>query len=72
MESFFSRYRNELVLIGVLFIESIILASNVERNDPRAQSPGRVSLIRVWTVNAITPAERLFVSTGHFFRNTWH
>jgi len=71
MESFFSRYKNELVLVGVLFVQIIILASNVERDNPRTQSRGKVSLIRVWTVNAITPVERLFVSTGHFFRDTW-
>jgi rod shape-determining protein MreC len=71
MESFFSRYKNELVLVGVLFVQIIILASNVERDNPRAPSRGRVSLVRVWTVNAITPVERVFVSTGHFFRDTW-
>ncbi|MBZ5522000.1 MAG: rod shape-determining protein MreC [Acidobacteriia bacterium] len=71
MESFFSRYKNELVLMGVLFVQIIILASNVERDNPRVQSQARVSLIRVWTVNLITPVERVFVSTGHFFRDTW-
>jgi rod shape-determining protein MreC len=71
MESFFSRYKNELVLMGVLFVQIIILASNVERDNPRAPSQGHMSLIRVWTVNVITPVERLFVSTGHFFRDTW-
>jgi rod shape-determining protein MreC len=71
MESFFSRYKNELVLMGVLFVQIVILASNVERDNPRAPAQGRVSLVRVWTVNLITPAERVFVSTGHFFRDTW-
>lgn len=71
MESFFSRYKNELVLVAVLFIQIIVLASNVERDAPRVQSQARVSLIRVWTVNIITPVERAFVSTGHFFRDGW-
>jgi rod shape-determining protein MreC len=71
MESFFSRYKNELVLVGVLFIQVIVLASNVERDNPRSPASGRVSLIRVWTVNVITPVERALVSTGHFFRDAW-
>src|SRR5258708_28437978 len=71
MESFFSRYKNELVLMGVLFVQIVILASNVERDNPRSPAQGRASLIRVWTVNLITPVERLFVSTGHLFRDTW-
>jgi rod shape-determining protein MreC len=71
MESFFSRYKNVLVLVGVLFVQVIILASNVERDNPRAASHGRTSLVRVWTMNTISPLERGLVSTGHFFRDTW-
>ncbi|MGC2743754.1 MAG: rod shape-determining protein MreC, partial [Candidatus Angelobacter sp.] len=29
-------------------------------------------LIRVWSVTAFTPVEKVFVSTGRFFRNSWH
>jgi rod shape-determining protein MreC len=29
-------------------------------------------LIRVWTVTAFTPIEKMFVSTGNFFSNGWH
>lgn len=71
MESFFSRYKNALVLMGVLFVQVIILASNVERDNPRAATHGRTSLFRVWTINTISPLERGLVSTGHFFRDTW-
>ena len=73
MESFFGRYKNPLVLMGVLFIQIIALATQVERPaDPRVpHSPG-TRLIRVWTVTAFTPIERAVVGPGHFFSNAWH
>ena len=73
MENFFSRYKNPLVLMAVLFIQVIALATQVKRaEDPRAASSGGTRLIRVWTVTAVTPFERALVATGHFIRNTWH
>ena len=68
MENFFSRYKNPLVLMAVLFIQVIALATQVKARGAAGDGP---LLIRVWTVTAITPFERAFVSTGHFFRNTW-
>ena len=70
MESFFSRYKNPLVLMAVLFIQVVGLATQVKRDDPHGGRGTR--LIRIWSVSAITPLERAFVGTGHFFRNTWH
>jgi rod shape-determining protein MreC len=73
MENFFSRYKNPLVLMAVLFIQVIALATQVKRPDnARTSGSGGTRLIRVWTVTAITPFERAFVATGHFFRDTWH
>src|SRR5258708_14132680 len=73
MENFFTRYKNPLVLMAVLFIQVIALATQVKRQEnPKASNSGGTRLIRVWTVTAFTPVERLFVSTGHFFRGTWH
>ena len=73
MESFFSRYKNPLVLMAVLLVQVIGLATQVKRPDnPRAANSGGTRLIRIWTISAITPIERAFVGTGHFFRNTWH
>src|SRR5579864_3931034 len=69
MENFFSRYKNPLVLMAVLFIQVIALATQVKARGPNPEGP---LLIRVWTVTAITPFERAFVGTGHFFRNTWN
>jgi len=73
MESFFSRYKNPLLLMAVLFVQVIMLATQVKRpDDPKNPSSGGTRLIRVWAVNIITPIERGFIGTGHFFRNTWH
>jgi rod shape-determining protein MreC len=73
MENFFTRYKNPLVLMAVLFIQVIALATQVKRQEnPKASNSSGTRLIRVWTVTAFTPVERLFVATGHFFRGTWH
>jgi rod shape-determining protein MreC len=74
MENFFSRYKNPLTLMAVLFIQVVGLATQVKR--PEGAKPGTTGsgtrLIRVWTVTAFTPIEKMFVSTGHFFSNGWH
>jgi len=74
MENFFTRYKNPLALMAVLFIQVVALATQVKR--PEGAKPGSTGsgtrLIRVWTVSAFTPIEKVFVSTGRFFRNGWH
>lgn len=74
MENFFTRYKNPLALMAVLFIQVVALATQVKR--PEGAKPGSTGsgtrLIRVWTVTAFTPIEKVFVSTGRFFRNGWH
>jgi rod shape-determining protein MreC len=73
MENFFVRYKNPLVLVAVLFIQVIGLATQVKRQDnARGGSGGGTRLIRVWTVTAFTPVEKMLISTGRFFRNGWH
>lgn len=74
MENFFTRYKNPLALMAVLFIQVVALATQVKR--PEGAKPGSTGsgtrLIRVWTVSAFAPIEKVFVSTGRFFRNGWH
>jgi rod shape-determining protein MreC len=74
MENFFTRYKNPLALMAVLFIQVVALATQVKR--PEGAKPGSTGsgtrLIRVWTVTAFTPIEKVFVSTGRLFRNGWH
>src|SRR5579884_551939 len=74
MENFFVRYKNPLVLMAVLFIQVVVLATQVKRqeNARAATGGGNTRLIRVWSVNAFTPVEKALVSTGHFFRDGWH
>src|SRR6516162_8028428 len=71
MENFFTRYKNPMVLMAVLLIQVIALATQVKRTE-NSRNAGGTRLIRVWTMTAITPFERVFVATGYFFRNTWH
>ena len=72
MENFFSRHKNPFVLILVLFVQVIALATQVKRpENSRSAGPGGPTLIRVWTINLISPFERAVVGTGHFFRHTW-
>src|ERR1041384_8454260 len=74
MENFFTRYKNPLALMAVLFIQVVALATQVKR--PEGAKPGSTGSgtrrIRVWTVSAVTPIEKVFVSAGRFFRNGWH
>lgn len=73
MESFFSRYKNPLLLMAVLFVQVILLATQVRRpEDPKNPGSGNTRLIRVWAVNIATPFERALIGTGRFTRSTWH
>jgi rod shape-determining protein MreC len=74
MENFFVRYKNPLALMAVVIIQVVALATQVKRpENARAGDTGNgTRLIRVWTVTAFTPIEKMFVSTGHFFRDGWH
>jgi rod shape-determining protein MreC len=72
MDSFFTRYKNSLVLIAVLLAQTIGLAIQVRRPVESAapDAPG-VTLIRYWAVSAVTPFERFFLNTGHALRYGW-
>jgi rod shape-determining protein MreC len=74
MENFFARYKNPLVLMLVLFIQVVALATQVKRLEGAkgGNTGSGTRLIRVWTITAFTPIEKMFVSTGHFFRDGWH
>lgn len=72
MESFFSRYRNALVLIVVLVAQLLALAVQAKR--PQADGTDRqtVSLMRYAVVSIITPPEKLFRNTGLWFQSVWY
>jgi rod shape-determining protein MreC len=65
MESFFTRYRNLLVLLAVLLAQIIGLAVQVRRADSGRNTldprdPTGVRLIRLWADAVVTPPEQIF------------
>jgi rod shape-determining protein MreC len=67
MESLLGRYRNLVILVGVLFLQLLGLAVQVKGSDSE-----NTRLIRVWAVDAITPFERALVSVQNSCGNVWH
>jgi len=68
MESVFGRYRNLTILVGVLFLQVFGLAVQIKRNVEH--EPTR--LIRVWTINAVTPFEKAIAWLQGGGGNLWH
>jgi rod shape-determining protein MreC len=72
MESVLGRYRNLIILVGVLFLQVLGLATQV-REDKRGGSDAQSTrLIRIWVVGAITPFERGLVRIQDGTGNLWH
>src|ERR1700734_2680629 len=72
MESFFTRFKNVLVLVAILLAQTIGLAVQVRRPAESGVPDGSsVTLIRYWAVLAITPLERLFHGFGYSVRQAW-
>jgi rod shape-determining protein MreC len=68
MESVFGRYRNLVVLVGVLFAQILGLAVQVRRT--RDSEPTR--LIRIWAVGAVTPLEKTLSWVQTSSGGIWH
>src|SRR5271170_909938 len=72
MESFFTRFKNVLVLVAVLLAQTIGLAVQVRRPvDPTTPDGSSVTLIRYWAVSTVTPLERFFHGLGYNLRHGW-
>jgi rod shape-determining protein MreC len=74
VESFFSRYRNALVLILVLLVQVIGVAIQVRRPLPREHAQpdaGGVRLVRYWAISLVSPPERFVHWIGNGIRNMW-
>jgi rod shape-determining protein MreC len=69
MESVLGRYRNLVILVGVLFLQVLGLATQVKRGGNDVES---TRLIRIWVVGAITPFERGLVWIQNGTGNLWH
>jgi rod shape-determining protein MreC len=72
MESFFSRYKNALVLIVVLVAQLLVLAVQVKRPAPGSPDQEGVSLIRYVVVSVVTPPERWIHNVGRGIRGLWY
>src|SRR5580698_10054168 len=84
MESFFSRYRNLIVLLAALLLQVMGLAVQVRRPEPVAASiaggpavhvtkDGRgVLLIRLWAGGMVTPFERLMHGSSEGLDGLWN
>jgi rod shape-determining protein MreC len=86
MDSFFTRFRNPLVLIAIVLMQVIALAVQVQRPstdlsgvltarelDTSGGAPDgrRVTLLRRWTIIAITPFERVAHGSSLKVRGVW-
>jgi rod shape-determining protein MreC len=68
MESVLGRYRNLIVLVGVLFAQILGLAVQVKRTTD--SEPTR--LIRVWTVGTVSPLEKSLTWVQTSSGDIWH
>jgi rod shape-determining protein MreC len=72
MESFFSRYKNAFVLISILLVQTIALATQINRPvDPLHPDGPQVRLVRLWAQETLWPFEKLSKSSGHGIRSAW-
>jgi rod shape-determining protein MreC len=67
MESVLSRYRNLVILVGVLFLQVLGLAVQVKRSGDAQDT----RLIRIWAVGAVTPMEKAVVALQNSGGNLW-
>ncbi|MEO8737876.1 MAG: rod shape-determining protein MreC [Edaphobacter sp.] len=72
MESFFTRFKNVLVLVAILLAQTIGLAIQVRRPvESGTPDSHEVTLMRYWVVAAVSPFERFFHGIGYNTRNAW-
>jgi rod shape-determining protein MreC len=72
MESFFSRFKNALVLIAVLVAQTIGLAIQVRRPVGADQPDGKkIFILRYWVSASLTPFERLTQRFGSGISGIW-
>lgn len=67
MENLISRHRNITILVAVLFLQVLGLAIQVKRSTQSEET----RLIRLWTVGAVTPFEKVLVWTQHSVSEAW-
>ena len=68
MESVLGRYKNLIVLVGVLFAQVLGLAVQVKRTTDTESS----RLIRIWAVDTVTPLEKTLNWIHNSSGSLWH
>jgi rod shape-determining protein MreC len=68
MESVLGRYRNLIILVGVLFLQVLGLAVQVKKGGDMEST----RLIRIWAVGVVTPLERVVVWAQSGVGSVWH
>ena len=68
MESVLGRYRNLIILVGVLFLQVLGLAVQVKRSGDAEDT----RLIRIWAVDVVAPFERGLIWAQNGSGNLWH
>ncbi len=68
MESVLGRYRNLVILVGVLFLQILGLAVQGKRSNDTENT----RLIRVWAVDMVTPFERVLIWAENGTGSLWH
>jgi len=75
MDSFFSRYKNSLVLIAIVLAQTIMLAvqvpKSIEGHGPADADGRHITLLRYWAVALVTPVERAVHGTSFDVRHVW-
>jgi len=74
MDSFFVRFKNPLVLVIVVLLQTIGLAVQVQRAAGPAGDPAdgrKISQLRYWSTMLVTPIERVLHGGGSRVRNVW-
>jgi rod shape-determining protein MreC len=71
MESFFSRYKNALLLMLLVLAQVVLLAMQVRRTAPNMQDGHNIRLWRYWVASLVTPPEKLAHGIGLRVRGVW-
>lgn len=72
MDSFLPRFKNILVLVGLLLLQAIGLAVQIRRPVEQGAPDSRnVLLLRSWVVGLVSPLERLLDFSGHGAGSAW-
>jgi rod shape-determining protein MreC len=69
MDTVFGRYRNLIILVGVLFLQVLGLAVQVKKS---GNDEEKTRLIRIWAVGVVTPMERTLVWVQNTSGGLWH